>query len=315
MLISENTTNKGRIDTDCKLILHKEQSMESQVISLYQWIDDWYSIYKLPKLKKSSISTMRSVIKNHIKGNIPNVPLKELNVLQIDKALSTIKSTKQRRVAYIIIGDCLRKAYKIGLIERNIAELIEPVIHRPKQGQALDNEIIQIILNACTRPKVQKLFLFYLYTGCRKKEALLIKWADIDYKKNIMHIPGTKRESSNRYIPLFDNVKELLQEIDTEHKDNEYVWQVSESVITREIKAIKDKLNIQFSVKDFRTTFATTCHKLKIDDLVIQRWMGHSDVQTTQQYYIKFDNTLNEQAIQLYNQLKYDHKNSDTKKE
>lgn len=294
---------KGEICNDINCT-KKEQFMKND-ITLFEWLDEWYSTYKLPKLKPSSIKSMKSVIKVHIKSNFKNIPLKELRVYDIDKTLSKINSSKQRRTAYVILGDCLRKAYRLELIDKNIADMVEPVVHRPKEGKALSDNAIRLILNNCAREKVKNLFLFYLYTGCRKTEALSIKWNDIDFKTNVIHIPGTKRISSDRYMPLFDKVKALLE---GQSKETELVFNVSDSTLKREIIDIKRRTGITFSVKDFRTTFATLAHKMKIDDLVIQQWMGHSDVQTTQKYYIKYDKGQNLKAIEQFNRIDFDPK-------
>lgn len=269
----------------------------------FDWLDEWYSIYKLPKLKKGSLKSMQSVIKCHIKTKDINLALNKLNVVDIDKALSQIASDKSRKTAYIIICDCLRQAYKCGILKNNIAEFIQKVKYTPKEGQALTENVIQKVISNCSKKIFKDLFLFYLYSGCRKMEALNIKWSDIDYKRGVLHIPGTKRASSNRYIPLFPQIKQI---IDQQSKRNTYVFAISEASVKREVQRIKNKCRVKFCVKDFRTTFATQLHKIGIDDKVIQKLMGHTEVQTTQKYYIKFDKQLLDSALENYKKLDYE---------
>ena len=38
--------------------------------SLFAWLEEWYKVYKLPKLKHGSIKQIRNCIDNHIKPNI-----------------------------------------------------------------------------------------------------------------------------------------------------------------------------------------------------------------------------------------------------
>ncbi len=57
------------------------------------------------------------------------------------------------------------------------------------------------------------LITFLIYTGCRKGEALNLKWDNIDLKNDIVAIKGTKTKY-DRYIPISKPFKALLSSID-----------------------------------------------------------------------------------------------------
>ena len=89
---------------------------------------------------------------------------------------------------------------------------------------------------------------FLIYSGCRKGEALNLKWDDVDLKNDVITIKGTKTKD-DRYIPISKLLKELLSGID---KKSEYVF-----------------TGINGKVKDFKDSFKSACKKAGLKDLRI----------------------------------------------
>ena len=52
-----------------------------------------------------------------------------------------------------------------------------------------------------------------------------------------------------------------------------------------------------FNVKDLRTTFATMCAENGVQQNVIAKWLGHTNVTTTNKYYIKVLNDYEREQI------------------
>ena len=53
---------------------------------------------------------------------------------------------------------------------------------------------------------------FLAYTGCRLSEAKE-SWGDVDFKRGVLHVRGTKTESANREVPLIPPAKSLLEKL------------------------------------------------------------------------------------------------------
>lgn len=45
-------------------------------------------------------------------------------------------------------------------------------------------------------------FDFLRFTGLRKDEANRVQWDDIDFNRGWLHVPGTKTEESDAYMPI-----------------------------------------------------------------------------------------------------------------
>jgi integrase len=121
-----------------------------------------------------------------------------------------------------------------------------------------------------------------LLTGCRKSEALAVKWSDVDYKIKQVHISGTKTENAVRFIPLFPQLEKLLADIP---KIDEYIFPYTDNLVHCNFVRLKRKYNLTFRIHDLRHTFATRCLENKISINTVQRWLGYAQASTTANIY------------------------------
>ena len=96
--------------------------------------------------------------------------------------------------------------------------------------------------------QTKNLIAFLIYTGCRKGEALNLKWDNVDLQNDIIAIKGTKTKY-DRYIPIHSQLKELLQGI--EKKDGcDYVFNIAGK-----------------KLGDCKRSFHTACNNAGIKDM------------------------------------------------
>lgn len=156
-----------------------------------------------------------------------------------------------------------------------------------------------IIQNADTPFGV--LAYFYLFTGCRRGEALALKPSDIDRKKKVVKVHSTvvwkgskpyikdhpKTDAGNREIPLADKVLELI----TPYMKQTYLFQNSDgelynnSQVTRGWGRYQKRTGITATPHQLRHGYATMLFDAGIDVKTAQRWMGHADIKTTLDIY------------------------------
>jgi len=287
----------GKTQKECydklKIEYHKTPKTIAYNIKLFDWIEQWYTTYKEPELKESSLYQIRICIKKHIKENIENLPMNKLKAIDIDTALNKIQSSRMKKYTFDCYRDLLRQAYINDLTEHNLAERIKHITHQSKEGNDFNEEQINIILSNTPKLKYGYLFEFIIFTGVRKHGALNLKWEDI--QENKILINETKTKSSKRYIPKFNAVNEILKKIP---KTSEFVFDISESTIKRELSKLIELCGFHICIKDFRTTFATICSNNEIKDNVVAKWLGHSKVTTTKKYYIKVQDKFEQEQAQ-----------------
>ena len=169
----------------------------------------------------------------------------------------------------------------------------------------------------------KNVFLIQLYTGLRVGEVLALQAQDIDLKKNIIHVNKTLRRNAEDKIVMGDSTKTyagirevpipeaILAEIKEQlevaknHFDKQLFLSSTENYADpRGINNILKRILIQnCDIKDITThslrhTFGTRCIESGMAPVVVQRLMGHKDIQVTLNVYADVLNRLKESELQ-----------------
>lgn len=244
-----------------------------------QWFNFWYTTYKEPILKKSSLRLLKSCFKNHISTRFRSLLLCKIKALDIERELIKIQYSRTRKYTQTVICGALKKAYKLELIPKPIYDFVEIPKHTSVKGNALTFEEQQLFLTKINGEEMDALFRFYILTGCRRSEALTITWEHINFEKNYLIIPGTKTEKSYRIIPLFPALRELLESLP---KRTGKLFNYHADTVSHYFK----RYCHNHTLHDLRHTFATRCQESGVPLRVIQSWLGHSTYRLTADTYI-----------------------------
>lgn len=240
------------------------------------WLNEWVNTYKKPFIK--SYKTIKINIRLHIPESLKKLDIRRLTGLEIQKALNAVKQSRTRLDLYNIYHGSLSIAFKLGLIEKNISELLIKPKHERKVGSALTKDELNEFIKGLENTRLKNIYLFCLYTGCRRSEALSVRWDDINFNSKIIHIRGTKTAKSDRTVPLFPDCEKLLQSV---KRKDEKVFHHYPNRVTRDFK----KYCPNHKLHDLRHTFATRCLECGINIKVVQKWLGHSRLDTTASIY------------------------------
>lgn len=249
-------------------------------ITLALWLSEWFEIYKKPTLSKSSIENIERTVRLHIDYDLKSKYLDELTVFDIDRSLSRISSTRMRKYAYYVLNNSLSKAYRLGLMSSDVMRNVEKVVHRVRSGNSLSVSEQLSFLQALKSHRMNNLFMFYLYTGVRRCEALSLLWSDVDFERKQIFINGTKTNSSRRTLVMLPEVAALLRD-QRERTDGERVFPYSSSYVSRQFRLLCGSHKLH----DLRHTFLTRCAESGINVNVAQQLAGHSDIKTTLKIY------------------------------
>lgn len=279
------------------LLLHISQSIDKLIdilgqsnvsavchsqYNLSEYIDIWLNEYKKPFVKAHTLQSYKIIIEKYIKPNLGDKNLSLYTSLDLQKCLNALPNTRQKEATSMILIDIFGKAYKNSLINKNIIANVQCYKHIREPGFAMSTEQEKIFKNCIKSSKLEKYYLFVLYSGCRRSEALDLTWQDIDYHHKTIHIPGTKTKLSDRYIPLFPNLEKLLG-LPNNRKGK--IFNYNPDYVSKQL--LKIEIPFHVSIKDLRTTFATRCMEKGVPDKVISKWLGHSGTKITNKHYIK----------------------------
>ena len=265
--------------------------------TLYSWLEEWYNTYKKPTVKPATLETLDVAIRVHIKPNLADMPLNLLNGLELQKFLMSINKSRTRKSVYDVLNMALKEACDLKLISDNPMVGVKIPVHRRTKGDALTSEELEKFLFAIKGHPTETYFKILLYTGCRRNEALYIKKSDVDFEKKLLHIRGTKTETSNRTIPLFEKVAALL--VKTKCLKDGFYFHFRPDYLTHIFK----KFSPNHKLHDLRHTFASNCLDAQIPLKVVQNWLGHSNIDTTADIYAQVSKELNMQEADKLNKF------------
>jgi len=224
-----------------------EQYLKSQITTPgTQKVKKWISIHFLPVFNDRSIKEIsHSDIQNYqLKRRLEVMDMPK-NKGKRDSEISFAYINKEFLILSNFFNFCIEKGY----IDKNPCTGIKK-LNALNRLKTLNDEDIQKLISGATNKLTRDLITFLIYTGCRKGEALNLKWDDVDLQNNVIAIKGTKTKY-DRYIPIHTQLKALLGGIER-LQDCLYVFNKNGA-----------------KIGDFKRSFHTACKNAGLKDLHI----------------------------------------------
>lgn len=261
----------------------KSKKQKTVIPLLSEFFENTYIQFKADSLQLNSINSIRYDFKWIIAG----LTDKKLNVYsseEIESFLLSVIKTRKRQLLRGTLNNIFTYAAQLKVIAVNPMDSVSKVAHKSKQGRALafcDQEIFFDNLFNSNLSDTLKLFLTFVYlTGTRRSEALSIKLSDVNLNGNVLHIPGTKTEKSDRYCPLHPLAKKIVQ-LCKPDKDGK-LFSMAKDLPTHAIGKVIEG----YRLHDLRHTFGTIAICVqKLDQKTVALYMGHSSVNMTLNTY------------------------------
>ena len=265
----------------------KSNDVESKSkASLFVWLDEWCEIYKKPNVAKNTYLALTRCIASHIKTNFRDKPLNKYTSTELTQGLNKIESTRMRKYTRGILRDAFQRAVYAGLLKESPAQNLLPVKHISKKGKAIPlSELREMLQNAGEKldKDAMRYFLFCLFAGTRRDEALNLTGGDCDFKNKIIYIRGTKTEGSNRRLPMFPILEKILRTANA--GKGEKVFKIGKHRADDDFKIFRGAESCAV-LHWLRHTFGTV--KICVESIpanTVALWMGHSDAATTTNIY------------------------------
>lgn len=285
----------GKTQNECleklKLAL-KEANKGAKPLQQYtlgEWLNKWLELYKIGKVKDTSLKKIRYTIDNM--QPLLKTSLRKLTAIQVQEFLNGIDGHRKKELIYITLKDAMTKAEKNKLIADNPFDVVEITRAKKKPSNALTAEEERQFVEVCHNCKEGILYLLCLYQGLRLGEALALTYEDVDFDKkqlrvtkslnNFNELTTPKTETSIRTLPLFRRTAEVL-----DPSGQGVICTYSRPVYQRTMVNICRQLNLKnISIHSLRHTFATRCAEAGVSAKVVQKWLGHSTLDMTLNVY------------------------------
>jgi integrase len=148
-------------------------------------------------------------------------------------------------------------------------------------------------------------FVGALHSGMRRGELCNVQWGHVTFALRDIFVPKSKSGKS-RHIRMNDLLYSFLKELYGDGKrDDEFVFgTMSSSEVSRRFSMVCKELGIKdFTLHDLRHTFASQLVMKGINIFKVSKWLGHSTVMTTEQYYAHLSRDSQREDIECLNKL------------
>ncbi|MBR1409448.1 MAG: site-specific integrase [Clostridia bacterium] len=299
----------------------QNQKPRKEIPLLKDYAAYWFETYKRPDIRSNTARDYWTTICKHIVIPLGNMRLDEITTAVIKELYSKKASAGYAKSTLKHIHDylsaILKSAQEDGLIDKvpTVSERLTKTFRKaPKhERQPVTTEDVITIVSQLEKLETrERLYLALLiYTGMRREEVLALKWEDVDFKENVIHVQHglqwpdkdgntpvlgpTKSEAGVRKIPLPSELKALLSPArqltgfiicanGTSSPITQSMYSGKYGLWARIKKAIPLIAEKGYTAHQFRHAYATAMAKNCKDIKIVQRLMGHSDVRVTMRY-------------------------------
>ena len=261
--------------------------------------------YILPELGKYKLSKLKRL---HVQ-DFANKLLNEYNL-----------STKTIKNYIKLISSILEKAIQWDYLHENVAKYvtIPKNYNKPKKEQEIyNNEEIKLLFDALKTEEEPFKTMVYVsfYTGARRGEVLGLRWQDVDFENNIMHViqnkiikrNGTKlKETKNKRSRQFvipQVLVDKLKEIYNNQNPSDLIFNYCPTTYTKMWRKFIKRHNLKpITLHDLRHTNGSILASKGVDIVTIANRLGHLPA-TASAYYLHAVSEEDKKASQKLDNL------------
>ena len=266
---------------------------------------------------ESCFKTYFSKLEDKKISQVTEYDIEQFIVHYLDKGLSAKEYGNIRTV----LNGIFKLAKKLDLINFRISETLEDlnITHKdflPKQHkkQVLNTTEYLMITDYLTNnlDLVNLGLLLMLKTGLRVGELVALTPDDIGrhditvnkteqrVRTDYQVVERTKTEAGTRTVIVADQDLWILRELKLRRTFSKRIFDFTTNAVRHRLENVCDKLGIEkVSPHKLRKTYASRLFSAKVDEQFICSQMGHTDIRTTKQYYIKDTLTYDEKVKML----------------
>jgi len=331
------------------LFLINTDSYSKEKIYFGEFFENWFFNYKKLEIKPNSFARYESLWRLKIKDYpICNIKLKDLKTIHFQNHINSLLSEQLISIdngkrLLNLFSSCLNWAIDHEFLFKNYCKGVK----LPKQIKVKKNivfsfeEQTKFIEYLNLENTVDLLILTTFYSGLRLGEITALTWEDLkngkltinkqyqneykidDYGKRTreLHLISTKTESSERIIPLPENILPLIFEYKKEqekridklkgiYQDKKLIFAdsignpIEHKRPNREVKKICQKINIpDRTFHSIRHSYATRLFELNVPVKTVQHLLGHSTINTTMNIYTHVMEEQKTDEVQKLNKL------------
>ncbi|MGX7149862.1 tyrosine-type recombinase/integrase [Enterococcus ureasiticus] len=278
------------------------------------WSIIWLNQLMKENIKESTYSSYQNKLSLHILPIIGKTPLHRVDKKQLERLVDQLKdklSPASIHIVFRLVKSCLKGARDRGYLYTNPAEDISLPKVQKEQVPALNRQQHTKILKESKKTIHGLPIVIALETGMRIGEISALRWEDVDFEQQVIHVRRTKQrifdyvnkssktklietapktQRGKRIIPMTPCLNEQLIQAKSQATSSYVVEYHGKSIEPRTIsyrfERIKAKVGIvNVGFHALRHTFATRCVELGISISTVSALLGHASIKMTLDTY------------------------------
>jgi integrase len=212
-----------------------------------------------------------------------------------------------------VLHRALDAALRLGLVQRNVCDIVEVPRMRHYEMTTLTEEQAQRLLHAAKGERLEALYVLALATGMRQGELLALTWRNVDLKRASLHVHSTLHVTRDRYVfaepktrfsrrtialsPIAVNALRAhrVRQVEERHRAGQ-AWEDLDLVFPNSVGSPIDGINLlkywfyplllraglsRMRFHDLRHTAATLLLGRGVNPKIVSEMLGHSHVSVT----------------------------------
>jgi len=315
-------------------------------LTLGEWLTQWFQSYVIMQTTPRTQESYQSIMRCHLVPALGAIPLIQLQPQHLQsyyaRALSEGRADgsgglSARSVLYHhrILSEALSHAVRVGMVARNVAEVVDPPRPTRPKLATLASDDIPKLLEAVAETPYYVFFSTLLYTGLRRGELLALRWRNMDLDMASIYVVETafklasgeyvikepKTPHSRRAVALPPSLALLLRQhrVDQEKtcsqlgrrlSDDDFVFArldgrpLDPNLMTRTFAKILRKAGLpHVRLHDLRHTHATLMLKAGVHPKVVSERLGHASIAITLDTYSHVLPGLQQAAAERFDRM------------
>jgi integrase len=159
-----------------------------------QYLASWLDAVE-HSVKPRSYRSYAAVIRLYVVPTLGKIALAKLSAqylqrLYADKLKVGLSAATVRHL-HAVIHKALDNALRLGLVQRNVADLVHPPRIKRQEMSTLSAQQARLLLTAAEGERFEALFVLAVTTGMREGELLGLQWADVDFDGGMLRVERT----------------------------------------------------------------------------------------------------------------------------
>jgi integrase len=309
--------------------LHNGAWVENDQVTLSEFLDRYMVEVVTHTVRPTTWQLYERYVRLHIKPELGNIRVIHLSPEKIQDFYSAKLNQGYSHSSVIFmhyfIERCLKHAQRLGLVNRNVAELVEAPTRQSSTPQTLSLEQVKKLLVGTREDRYYALFALAVTTGMREGELLGLMWEDIDFFSSTIHVhrsltylqgegliitePPT--EKGNRYLAVPEFVLDALWDLKEKTGDQSglvFHTRNNAPIFAKNIhchlkKLLKENGLPLIRFHDLRHTAATLLLSGEVHPKVVQEMLGHACIKNTLDIYSHVMPDIQRSAAEKMNDL------------